>query len=110
MELTMMASPARARHGSYIFQRPGSPNWYVQLRSPDGRKVVSLKTSDKLQAQLAASPMIDEHRAKLLAARPRFDTVWKHAMEPDASTRHRTAARSSPRMNSLSTSATTEAF
>ncbi len=82
MELTMMASPARARHGSYIFQRPGSPNWYVQLRSPDGRKVVSLKTSDKLQAQLAASPMIDEHRAKLLAARPRFDTVWKHAMEP----------------------------
>jgi integrase len=82
MELTAMASPARARHGSYIFQRPGSPNWYVQLRSPDGRKVVSLHTADKLTAENAALPMIAEHKAKLLAARPRFDTVWKHAMEP----------------------------
>jgi hypothetical protein len=26
--------------------------------------------------------MIAEHKAKLLAARPRFDMVWKHAMEP----------------------------
>jgi integrase len=77
-----MASAERARHGSYIFQRPGSSNWYVQLRSPDGRKVVSLKTADKLQAQIDAAPMIAEHKAKLLAARPRFDAVWKHAMEP----------------------------
>ena len=77
-----MASAERAHHGSYIFQRPGSSNWYVQLRSPDGRKVVSLKTADKLEAQIDAAPMIAEHKAKLLAARPRFDTVWKHAMEP----------------------------
>lgn len=77
-----MASPARASYGDYIFQRPGSSNWYVQLRSPDGRKVVSLKTRDKLQAQIIASPMVAEHRAKLYAARRRFETVWKHAMEP----------------------------
>ena len=81
-ELTAMASPARASYGDYIFQRPGSSNWYVQLRSPDGSKVVSLKTRDKLQAQIIASPMVAEHRAKLYAARRRFETVWKHAMEP----------------------------
>ena len=77
-----MASADRARHGSYLFQRPGSSNWYIQLRSPDGRKVVSLRTADKLEAESAAAPMIGEHKAKLLAARPRFDTVWKHALEP----------------------------
>ncbi len=77
-----MASSARAHHGSYIFQRPGSSHWYVQLRSPDGRKVVSLKTADKTQAQINAAPMVAAHKAKLLAARPRFDTIWKHAMEP----------------------------
>ncbi len=82
MELTTMASPARARHGSYIFQRPGSPNWYVQLRSPDKRKVESLHTSDKLQAEIAASPMIAAHKAKLQAARPRFETVWKQRYAP----------------------------
>ena len=26
--------------------------------------------------------MVAAHKAKLLAARPRFDTIWKHAMEP----------------------------
>ena len=64
-------------HGSYIFQRSGSVNWYVQLRSPDGRKVVSLKTADKLQAQIAAAPMIADHKAKLLAARPHLQTICK---------------------------------
>jgi integrase len=77
-----MAPTERARHGSYLFQRPGSSNWYVQLRSPDERKVVSLRTADKLEAKVKADPMIAEHRAKLLAARPRFDMVWKHALEP----------------------------
>jgi integrase len=75
-----MASAERAHHGSYLFQRPGSSNWYVQLRSPDERKVVSLRTADKLQAQIAAAPMIAEHKAKLLAARPHLQTVRK--LEP----------------------------
>jgi integrase len=67
-------------HGSYLFQRPGSANWYIQLRSPDGRKVASLKTADKLQAQIIAAPMVAEHKAKLLAARPHLQTVSK--LEP----------------------------
>jgi len=74
---------ARARHGGYIFQRPGSANWYVKLRSPgEKRKEESLGTPDKLKAEVKAATMIAEHKAKLLAARPRFDTVWKHALEP----------------------------
>ena len=28
-----MATAERGRHGSYIFQRPGSANWYIKLRS-----------------------------------------------------------------------------
>ena len=34
---------ARARHGSYLFQRPGSANWYVKLRSPGERANAQLK-------------------------------------------------------------------
>ena len=29
---------ARARHGSYLFQRPGSANWYVKLRRPASQR------------------------------------------------------------------------
>ena len=65
----------RARHGSYIFQRPGSANWYVQLRNSNGRKVVSLRTADKLTAEKLAEPMISAHRDALLAARPRLEMV-----------------------------------
>jgi integrase len=81
------ASAQRARHGSYVFQRPGSVNWYVQLRTPqaDGktkRKEVSLGTPDKLTAEILATPMIAEHKAALLAARPRLVASWHHAYEP----------------------------
>jgi hypothetical protein len=41
---------ARARHGSYLFKRPGSENWYVKLRSPTGRVEESLGTSDYREA------------------------------------------------------------
>ena len=81
------ASAQRARHGSYIFQRPGSVNWYIQLRSPqaDGkteRKELSLRTSDKLEAEKRAGPLITAHKEALLAARPRLVASWHHAMEP----------------------------
>ena len=35
----MSNATARARHGSYIFQRPGSVNWYIKLRSPGGKRI-----------------------------------------------------------------------
>jgi integrase len=74
---------ARARHGSYIFQRSGSANWYIKLRSPgENRKEHSLGTSDKLEAELLAGELITAHKAKLLAARPRLETAWQHKLEP----------------------------
>jgi integrase len=79
----MATAQARARHGSYIFQRPGSVNWYVQLRSPGAkRKEVSLGTPDKLTAEILAAPMVAEHKAAIMAARPRLVASWHHAYEP----------------------------
>ncbi len=77
-----MATASRARHGSYLFQRPGSSNWYVRLRSPDETYVKSLHTKDKLQAESRALSKIKEHKEKLLAARPRLEPTWAHKMEP----------------------------
>jgi integrase len=71
---------ARARHGSYLFQRGNV--WWIRLRSPGARKEHSLGTTEKLQAEALAGPMIGEHKAKLLAARPRLETTWQHTLEP----------------------------
>jgi integrase len=78
----MAKSVARARHGSYIFQRPGSSNWYVKLRSPGKRVERSLGTPDKLLAERRAGPMVTAHKDALLAARPRIETAWQHRLEP----------------------------
>jgi hypothetical protein len=67
-----MAKPSRKR--DYIFQRPGSSNWYVKLRSPgEKRKEVLLGTSERALAEIIARPMVAEHKAKALAARPRLE-------------------------------------
>ena len=71
---------ARARHGSYIFQRPGSDNFWIKLRSPTGRVEKSLGTSDRREAEVIALPLIAEHKAKLLAARPHL--IWDRKFEP----------------------------
>ncbi len=74
---------ATARKTDYLFQRSGSSHWYVKLRSPgQKRKEHSLGTSDKLEAEALAAPMIGQHKAALLAARPRVETVWQHKLEP----------------------------
>jgi len=70
----------RARRGSYLFQRPGSQNWYIKLQSPTGRVERSLRTSDRQQAEILALPLIGEHKAALLAARPRWVRSWR--LEP----------------------------
>ena len=72
----------RAKHGSYLFQRPGSSNWWVRLRSPGGRHEKSLGTADKRQAELLALPLITRHKADLIAARPRLVTVWAPRLAP----------------------------
>jgi len=68
------------RRTDYLFQRPGSRNWHIKLQSPTGRIEKSLRTSDRVQAEILALPMIAEHKAKLLAARPHLQTVRK--LEP----------------------------
>jgi integrase len=76
-----MATATRARHGSYIFQRPGSANWYVKLRSRARRVERSLGTSNKLEAERLAAPLIGDHKAVLLAARPRLE-MTRYTLEP----------------------------
>jgi hypothetical protein len=59
-----------SRKQDFIFQRPGSANWYIKLRSPgEKRKEVSLGTADREQAVILSLPLIEEHKKKLLAAR-----------------------------------------
>lgn len=71
----------RARHGTYLFQRPDSANWYVRLRSGGKRIEQSLGTSDRRQAEILALPMVADHKRRLLAARPRVEMAWipRHA-------------------------------
>lgn len=64
---------ARARHGSYLFRRDGSTNWWVRLRSGNQRIEKSLRTSDRREAEMLAAPMVAAHKAALLAARPRLE-------------------------------------
>ena len=71
------------RRTDYLFQRPGSRNWHVKLQSPTGRVERSLGTPDRVQAEILALPMIAEHKVKLLEARSRLETIWKHDYEPD---------------------------
>ncbi len=79
----MSKTTARARHGSYIFRRSGSPNWYIKLRSPGTKRIEeSLGTSDKLEAEKLAGARITAHKAALLAARPRLVAIWEHKLEP----------------------------
>jgi integrase len=77
-----VARATRARHGSYLFQRPGSANWYIKLRSPGGRIEKSLGTTDKLSAEAKAGSMIAHHKARLLAARPTVGMNWTFEYEP----------------------------
>ena len=67
---------------SYIFQRDGSANWWIKLRSGGKRIEHSLGTSDRREAEILALPMIAEHKTRLLAARPRIERIWRHRFEP----------------------------
>ena len=72
---------ARARHGSYLFRRDGSTNWWVRLRSGNQRIEKSLRTSDRREAETLAAPMVAAHKAALLAARPRLE-MTPYTLDP----------------------------
>jgi integrase len=73
---------ARARHGSFLFKRDESDNWWIKLRSAGKRVEKSLGTTDRAVAELLALPMIADHKARLLAARPTVGVTWQHEYEP----------------------------
>ena len=75
-------SAARAKHGSYIFQRAGSDNYYVKLRSPTGRIEKSLGTAIRQEAEIIAGPLVTAHKAALLAARPKVVPTWVREYDP----------------------------
>ena len=70
------------RKRDYLFLRPGSQYWRVRFQA-GGRSIEkSLGTTDRAQAEVLALPMIAEHKARLLAARPRLESSWLHKYAP----------------------------
>jgi integrase len=67
----------------YLFHRPDSKFWQLKLQSPDGRKELSLRTTDRAQAEVLALPLIAEHKRKLLERLPHVTAAWKHELEPN---------------------------
>ena len=72
---------------TYLMKRKGSHNWRIRLQFP-GERVFekSLGTRDEKQAEIIAlrdyGEMISEHKARLLAARPRIEEAWRHEYAP----------------------------
>jgi integrase len=77
-----MPNPRRERKISYLFLRPDSVNWHIRFRYPDRTVEKSLRTPDRRQAEVLALPLIAQHKAALLAAKPRLETFWQHKLEP----------------------------
>jgi len=72
----------RKRKISYLFLRPDSQNWHVRLQSPAGRIEKSLGTPDRAQAEILALPYIQEHKTRLLEARPGVQIAWRYRFTP----------------------------
>ena len=72
------------RKSDYLFQRPGSSNWWIKLQSPGKRVEKSLRTSDRKEAEIIALPMIAHHKAALLSVKPRIEAFWRYEYEPSA--------------------------
>jgi len=64
---------------SYLFQRPGSSNWWLKLQAPTN-VTKSLGTSDKRRAEAIAARDIAAHKAALVAKRPHLE--WGRWLEP----------------------------
>ncbi|KQO43006.1 DUF6538 domain-containing protein [Methylobacterium sp. Leaf85] len=63
------------RKGDYLFKQPASKNWYIafeyppELRAEFGKKKVrSLGTPDRAEAEKLAEPLVAEHKARIAAA------------------------------------------
>src|SRR5665213_1556476 len=77
-----MATVKRTKN-DYIFEHPESRNLYIRLRNSDGRRYVqSLGTTDRREAEIAALPLIAQHKQRLLDARPKVVPTWTREYEP----------------------------
>jgi integrase len=70
----------RKRKISYLFLRPDSQNWHVRLQSPGGRIEKSLGTPDRAQAEILSLPYIQQHKMRLLEAKP-GQVAWRWRTE-----------------------------
>jgi integrase len=83
--ITIHASKAVPK--TYLMRRKGSHNWRIRLQYPgEPGYEKSLGTRDEKQAEIVAlrahGDKIAEHKAKLLAARPRIEAAWRREYEP----------------------------
>src|SRR5674476_223839 len=68
----------------YLFQPPGSNIWWIKLQRPGKRIERSLRTTNRIEAEINAAPLIQEHREWLLS-RPRplaLVESWQRELEP----------------------------
>jgi integrase len=71
-----------ARKVDHLFKRPNSQYWRIRLQAGGKSVEKSLGTTDYEQARIDAASIIAEHRARLLAARPRIELAWRHDYAP----------------------------
>src|SRR6266403_2200130 len=83
MDLREVAGDFMTRKIDYLFLRNGSRNWHIKLQSAGGERIEkSLGTSDRAQAEILALPYIQEHKMRLLEARPGIQVAWQHRFAP----------------------------
>jgi hypothetical protein len=67
----------------FIFQRDGSTQYWIKLRSPGVKRIErSLGTPDRQLAEVLAAPLVAEHKRLVLEARPRIEATWRHDYAP----------------------------
>jgi integrase len=72
----------RKRKRSYLFLRPDSQNWHIRLQGPE-RIEKSLGTPNRAQAEILSLPYIQQHKMRLLEAKPgQVGWRWRQTMEP----------------------------
>jgi integrase len=70
------------RKRDYLFKRDGSQYWNVRFQMNGKSVAKSLKTTDRLQAEVLAQPFITEHKRRLLEARPKLVSSYLHKLAP----------------------------
>jgi integrase len=60
----------------YLFHKNDSPNYYIRFQRCGKDVITSLHTSNRLEAEARAAVKIGDHKAALLAARPKVTPIW----------------------------------